>query len=186
MFERYTEGARRVIFFARYEAAQYGSPWIETEHMLLGLMRQEPELVRRTAPSASPEAIRSAIDEHVSPGEKISTSVDLPLSNACKRVLAYAAEEAERAGSRPITVGHLLLGLLREEESRAAKILRRFGAGIPQTRALTGSPTGGHIALYCPNCAREVTDPLTCGDCSAVICRVCGTPLETPEDLGIG
>jgi hypothetical protein len=41
-------------------------------------------------------------------------------------------------------------------------------------------------ALYCPNCAREVTDPLTCGDCSALICRVCGTPLESSADLGIG
>lgn len=41
-------------------------------------------------------------------------------------------------------------------------------------------------ALYCPNCAREVNDPLTCGDCSAVICRVCGTPLESSADLGIG
>jgi len=40
--------------------------------------------------------------------------------------------------------------------------------------------------LYCPSCAREVDDPLTCGDCAAVICRVCGTPLEMPEDLGIG
>jgi hypothetical protein len=40
--------------------------------------------------------------------------------------------------------------------------------------------------LYCANCAREVDDPLTCGDCSAVICRVCGTPLEMPEDLGMG
>jgi hypothetical protein len=50
------------------------------------------------------------------------------------------------------------------------------------------APTNGHghSGLYCPNCAREVDDPLTCGDCSAVICRVCGTPLEMPEDLGIG
>ena len=40
--------------------------------------------------------------------------------------------------------------------------------------------------LYCPNCAREVHDPLTCGDCSAVICRVCGTPLESSADLGMG
>ncbi len=49
-------------------------------------------------------------------------------------------------------------------------------------------PTNGEkgILLYCPNCAREVDDPLTCGDCSAVICRVCGTPLEMPGDLGIG
>lgn len=41
-------------------------------------------------------------------------------------------------------------------------------------------------ALYCPRCARDVDDPLTCGDCSAVICRVCGTPLEAAEDLGMG
>jgi len=40
--------------------------------------------------------------------------------------------------------------------------------------------------LYCPHCAREVTDPLTCGDCGAVICRLCGTPLESPDELGIG
>ena len=44
----------------------------------------------------------------------------------------------------------------------------------------------GTTPLYCPNCAREVTDPLVCGDCSAVICRQCGTPLEAAEDLGIG
>ena len=50
-------------------------------------------------------------------------------------------------------------------------------------------PTNGENhspPLYCPVCAREVDDPLTCGDCSAVICRACGTPLEIPEDLGIG
>jgi len=40
--------------------------------------------------------------------------------------------------------------------------------------------------LYCPQCAREVTDPLICGDCAAVICRVCGSPLESPDELGIG
>ncbi|MBV9483901.1 MAG: hypothetical protein JO249_24600 [Acidobacteria bacterium] len=40
--------------------------------------------------------------------------------------------------------------------------------------------------LYCPNCAVEVSDPLTCGDCSAVICRRCGTPLEQPDELGMG
>ena len=50
------------------------------------------------------------------------------------------------------------------------------------------SPTNDeqHALLYCPTCGREVDDPLTCGDCSAVICRACGTPLEMPEDLGIG
>jgi len=47
-------------------------------------------------------------------------------------------------------------------------------------------PKPGPGPLYCPNCAKEVTDPLTCGDCSAVICRTCGTPLESPDELGIG
>jgi hypothetical protein len=42
------------------------------------------------------------------------------------------------------------------------------------------------VALYCPVCATEVTDPLTCGDCSAVICRRCGTPLESPDELAMG
>jgi hypothetical protein len=49
-------------------------------------------------------------------------------------------------------------------------------------------PTNGeqHALLYCPVCASEVADPLTCGDCGSVICRTCGTPLEMAEDLGIG
>jgi len=48
------------------------------------------------------------------------------------------------------------------------------------------SPQQSNDALYCPNCARQVADPLTCGDCSAVICRICGTPLESSSDLGMG
>ena len=47
-------------------------------------------------------------------------------------------------------------------------------------------PKSGPGPLYCPNCAQEVTDPLTCGDCSSVICRRCGMPLESPDELGIG
>ena len=50
----------------------------------------------------------------------------------------------------------------------------------------TSPPPAPKPLLYCPACAREVEDPLTCGDCAAVICRLCGTPLESPDDLGIG
>jgi hypothetical protein len=51
----------------------------------------------------------------------------------------------------------------------------------------TGNPAEARASvLYCPTCAREVDDPLSCGDCSAVICRVCGTPLESPDDLAMG
>ncbi len=89
MFERYTEKSRRVIFFARYEASQYGSPYIETEHLLLGLLRENAALTRVVLPSkTSIDAIRQQIAEHATRREKTSTSIDLPLSNELKRVLA--------------------------------------------------------------------------------------------------
>src|SRR3974377_356659 len=92
MFERYTEKARRVIFFARYEASQFGSPYIETEHLLLGLLREDKALHRRLMPKADEEAIRRKIESVTTKREHIPTSVDLPLTNECRQVLEYAAE----------------------------------------------------------------------------------------------
>ena len=64
MFERYTEKARRIIFFARYEASQFGSPYIETEHLLLGLLREDKTLTNRFLRSrASVESIRKQIED---------------------------------------------------------------------------------------------------------------------------
>jgi hypothetical protein len=54
------------------------------------------------------------------------------------------------------------------------------------TRPPNPQPDPVPASLYCPICAEEVNDPLTCGDCSAVICRRCGTPLESSDELGIG
>ena len=135
MFERYTEKAQRVIFFARYEASQFGSPYIETEHLLLGLVREDKALTFRFLRShASVESIRKQIEEHTTIREKISTSVDLPLSNECKRVLAYAAEEAERLSYKHVGTEHLLLGLLREEKCFSAEILHERGLRLPTIR----------------------------------------------------
>ena len=135
MFERYTEKARRVIFFARYEASQFGSPYIETEHLLLGLLREDKTLTNRFLRShTSVESIRKQIEGHTTIREKVSTSVDLPLSNECKRVLAYAAEEAERLSHKHIGTEHLLLGLLREEKCFAAEILTERGLRLPAVR----------------------------------------------------
>jgi len=133
MFERYTEKARRVIFFARYEASQFGSPVIDTEHLLLGIMRETTQ-VTRMLPAGAPEAIRAQIDARFEIREKVSNNVDLPLSNASKRVLAYGAEEAERLNHRHIGSEHLFLGLLREENSLAAKLLEPFGVKLEQFR----------------------------------------------------
>ena len=129
MFERYTEKARRVIFFARYEASQFGSPYIEAEHLLLGLLHEEKALANRFLRSdGAVESIRKQIEEHTAPREKVSTSVDLPLSHECKCVLPYAVEEADSLKHKHIGTAHLLLGLLREEKCFAAEIL--YGRGL--------------------------------------------------------
>ena len=132
MFERYTEKARRVIFFSRYEASQFGSPYIETEHLLLGVLREDPAPTRRLI--LSPDEIRRRIEAAIIVREKTSTSVDLPLSNESKRVLAYAAEEAEQLGHKHIGSEHLMLGLLREGRTLAATLLAEQRVTLDETR----------------------------------------------------
>jgi len=135
MFERYTEKARRAIFFARYEASQFGSPYIESEHLLLGILREDKALTNRLVrPHGSVESIREQVEKNTTIRERVSTSVDLPLSNECKRVLAYGAEEAERLLHTHIGTEHLLLGLLREEECFAAEMLQERGLRRPVAR----------------------------------------------------
>ncbi|MGA7413627.1 MAG: Clp protease N-terminal domain-containing protein [Bryobacteraceae bacterium] len=135
MFERYTEKARRCIFFARYEASQFGSPYIETEYLLLGLLREDKALANRFLRShVAVESIRRKIDGHSVPREKVPTSVDLPLSHECTRVLAYAAEESERLNHKHIGTDHMLLGLLREEACFASQLLREQGLTLDSVR----------------------------------------------------
>src|SRR5262249_52050513 len=99
MFERWTESSRRGIFFARYHASEFGSLSIETEHLLLGLIRENKQLTQRfLQKDSSIPSIRDEIEAQVMIRERISTSIDLPLSNECRRILAYAAAEAEGIG----------------------------------------------------------------------------------------
>jgi ATP-dependent Clp protease ATP-binding subunit ClpC len=167
MFERYTEKARRVIFFARYEASQFGAPAIEPEHLLLGLMREDKTLTARflARAQASLEAIRKEIENRAPLREKISTSVELPLAPETKRVLAYAHEESDRLQHRHIGTEHLLLGLLREERSMAAEILYERGLRLVAVREEVARATGSdprssqkkdtpHLAEF----SRDLTD----------------------------
>jgi hypothetical protein len=134
MFERYTERARRVIFFARYEASQFGSVTIEPEHLLLGVLREDRNAVTRFLGPRAAEDIRNEIESRLAVKEKVSTSVDLPLAPACKRILAYSAEEVERLRHNHIGVEHLLLGILREEGTIAAQVLDGRGLKLNSTR----------------------------------------------------
>ena len=136
MFERYTELARRTIFFARYEASQFGAPYIETEHLLLGLLREDRAL-RGRLPLGSTERIRKQIEESVPrPAAPTPTSADLPLSQECRRVLLYAGEESEALRHIAIDCGHLLLGILRVETSAGARLLREIGIEYAGYRAM--------------------------------------------------
>jgi len=125
MFERFTESARRTIFFSRYEASQFGAREITTEHLLLGLLREAKVLMGHLLGNYRAEEIRRKIEEQSTPtGEKVPTSVDMPLSTASKNALSRAAEEAERNKDAHIGNEHLLLGLLGQEKCPATEILR--------------------------------------------------------------
>ncbi len=132
MFERFTEEARRAIFFARYEAGRFGSRSIETQHLLLGLIRADHTLIRRFLPHKLEPAIWMEIEGSAPPGASIAPSADMPLSLECQQALAYAAEEAERAHRGSIRTEHVLLGLLRERNCAAAQLLARYGLEIEQ------------------------------------------------------
>jgi uncharacterized protein (TIGR02246 family) len=146
MFERYTKNARRVVFFARYEASEYGSAYIETEHMLLGLLREDPFLMTKCLkPGAQGTEIRTEIEKHITRHERISTSVEVPLTDESKKILELAAEESKRLGQRHIGTEHLLLGMLRMETSLAGKILRARGVNMEalEEQLAKGVDSGG-------------------------------------------
>ena len=136
MFERYTERARRVLFFARYEASQLGSVSIETEHLLLGLIREGKGLTSRifARSEVALDSVRKEIEGRTVLRERVSTSVDIPFSAETKRALQYAAEEADRLLHTYIGTEHLLLGILREDRSLAASILIEKGLRLDAVR----------------------------------------------------
>jgi ATP-dependent Clp protease ATP-binding subunit ClpC len=140
MFEKYTDKARRTIFFARYEASQYGGDWIEVPHLLLGLLRESAATFEMLG--VRPEAVRPAVEavcKHFAKPK--SVSVDLPLSHACRRVLGYAAEESERLSHRHIGPEHLLMGVLRENGPEAVA-LDGLGIKLEAVRGMFRIPPG--------------------------------------------
>ena len=136
MFEHYTERAIRVIQFARYEATQLGSRIIETEHLLLGLIREGNGITSRifNRCKITFEEIRKEIESRVILKEKISPSIEPPPSPDVDKVLTFAAEEAEHLSHKYIGTEHILLGILRLENCVAAEILRQKGMKLTMIR----------------------------------------------------
>ena len=142
MFERYTDSGRRAVFFARYQAGQAGAPAIRPHHILLGVVReQNPRLDRLFQLRGRYQQLKSEIEVGDPPGKPLDPHVEIPLDDAAKRVLAYAAEEAEGLGHLPIEPEHLLLGLLREKDSLAARTLEAVSVNLEDARKKVSSIT---------------------------------------------
>lgn len=141
MFERFTEAARNVIVFAQEEAHQLKHNYIGTEHLLLGLLHEEYGVAAQTlvGHGLTLEGARAQIVHIVGRGQEV-TSARSPFTPRAKRVLEMALREALALGCNYIGTEHLLLGLVREGEGVAARILDESAINFEQLRTELTEP----------------------------------------------
>src|SRR5438270_9853256 len=137
MWQRFTERARRVVFFAQEEAGRLGENYVSTEHLLLGLVRENDSVAARILDrlGVSLGRIRSEIERQVTRGDG-RLGQDMQLTPRCKRVIDLAYDEARQLDNNYIGTEHILLGLIREEEGLAGKVLNKLGASLEKTREI--------------------------------------------------
>jgi ATP-dependent Clp protease ATP-binding subunit ClpC len=129
VFERFTERARQVVVLAQDEARSLGHDWIGTEHLLLGLLREEEGIAARVLEQRKIdlEAVRSRLGEIHAPSEQVSTG-QIPFTPRAKGVLEHSLREAQVLGHDWIGTEHILLGLLREPDGLAVRMIAELGA----------------------------------------------------------
>ncbi len=135
MFERFTDRARRVVVLAQEEARELNHNYIGTEHILLGLIHEGQGVAARALESLgiSLEAVRQQVEETVGRGQD-QPSGHIPFTPRAKKVLELSLRESQQLGHHYIGTEHLLLGLIREGEGAAAKVLARLGADLNRAR----------------------------------------------------
>lgn len=135
MWQRFTERARRVVFFAQEEAGRLGENYVSTEHLLLGLVRESDSVAARILErmGVSLAKIKSEIERQVSRGDG-RLGQDMQLTPRAKRVIDLAYDEARQLNNNYIGTEHLLLGLIREGEGLAGRVLSKLGVDIERTR----------------------------------------------------
>ncbi len=136
MFERFTERARRVIILAQEEAKRLNHSAVGTEHILLGIIREGEGVASKVLESLniSPDRVRTEIESSIGRGERAPYE-EVAFTQRAKKVLELALDEARRLGHNYIGTEHLLLGLIREGEGVAARVLEAMGADLERVRA---------------------------------------------------
>ena len=137
MWERFTERAKHVVSAAREEAVRLGSDYVRTEHILLGLCRESEGIAARALEGlgAEVEALAAEIEQQVQPGTSNTNSEDITFTPRAKKVLELAVEEARRFNHNYIGTEHILLGLLKEGEGIAAKVLQDMKIDLARVQA---------------------------------------------------
>jgi hypothetical protein len=135
MFERYTERGRQVIVLAQDESRLLRHNFIGTEHLLLGLLREEEGLAARVlgALDITAELVRAQVTRIVGQGNEVATG-QIPFTPRAKKVLELSLREALSLGHNYVGTEHILLGLVRENEGVAARILIHFDADADKVR----------------------------------------------------
>ncbi len=139
MFEKFTERARRVIILARTEAEKRQHEYLGTEHLLLGIIKEASGVALSVLQNmnVSLRQLESELEARMPPSENILTLGEIPFSPRAKKVLELAVEEARLLGQSYIGTEHLLLGILKEDSSTAAAVLKGMGMNLSMLRKET-------------------------------------------------
>ena len=157
MFQRFTERARQAVVLAEEEARALNHNYIGTEHVLLGLLREEEGLAARVLVSlgVSLEEVREQVAEIIGQGDEVTLAQQIPFTPRAKKVLELSLREALTLGHRYIGTEHLLLGLARENEGVGARILLDSGVTAEAVRDTVIRALGGALPREPPRGLRR-------------------------------
>lgn len=135
MWQRFTERARKVVYFAQEEATKFGEGYVSTEHLLLGLVRESDSVAARVLEKlgVSLSRIRQEVEKQLPRGEA-RTQAEMTLTPRAKRVIDLAYDEARNLSNNYIGTEHLLLGLIREGDGLAGRVLSKLGVELDRAR----------------------------------------------------
>src|SRR5437879_10570409 len=136
MSNRFTERAQRVILIAQEEAKRLNHDYVGTEHILLGLIALGEGVAAQVLANLGVDLrrVRAEIEKIVGTGDNVMLLGEIPFTPRAKKVLEYAVEEAQHMGHSYVGTEHLLLGLIREEEGVAARVLENLGLRLDVVR----------------------------------------------------